>query len=503
MRLARLFPLLAAFALWASAAAREPVHARKAMVVAAEPHAARAGLDVLRESGNAVDAAVAVGLTLAVTHPTAGNLGGGGFMLIRFPDGRATFIDFRETAPAAATRNMYLDEAGAATDHSVVGYQAVGTPGTARGLEMARGKYGSMPWKRLIEPARRLARGGFALPYGLAREMRGNSRLARFPESVRIFHNGGEFFDYGQRLVQPELAATLDRMAKKGADELYLGETARRIAADMARNGGLITMADLAAYEPKERAPVTGSYRGYEIVSAPPSSSGGAGVIQMLNMLEGTDYFETGAGSARTIHFVAEAMRRFFADRAELFGDTDFATDVPLDRLISKVYARERARSIDPRRATPSREISAGPALGRESSQTTHYSVVDERGMAVAVTYTLNGGFGSGVTAAGTGILLNNEMDDFTACRARRTSSACCRASATPSNQQAAAVGDDADHRLQGWQAGAGGRLARRTDDHLDGAADDPQRDRPWHESATGGRLPAVPSPMDARRAAD
>ncbi|MBI1355805.1 MAG: gamma-glutamyltransferase [Acidobacteria bacterium] len=415
MRFVRLLSIVAlACAPAAQAATREPVHARKAMVAATEPHAARAGLETLRDGGNAVDAAVAVGLALAVTHPSAGNLGGGGFMLIRFPDGRSTFLDFRETAPAAASRDMYLDAAGKATDRSLVGYQASGVPGSARGFELARRKYGSLPWKRLIAPAQELAHKGFPLPWGMAQALRGSERLARFPESRRIFQNGGRFFEYGDRFVQPDLAATLDRMAKKGADEFYQGETARRIAADMARNGGSITLADLAAYEPKERRPLEGTYRGYDILSAPPASSGGAGVIQMLNMLEPTRYFEAGAGSAQAIHHVAEAMRRFFADRAEFFGDTDFAKDVPLRKLISKDYAQARAATIDPRRATPSAQVSAGPALGPESEQTTHYSVVDEQGMAVAVTYTLNGGFGSGVTAAGTGVLLNNEMDDFT-----------------------------------------------------------------------------------------
>lgn len=415
MAVSRAVILLLSFVAMAGAATREPVHARRAMVAAAEPHAARAGLQVLQEGGNAVDAAVAVGLALAVTHPTAGNLGGGGFMLIRFADGRSTFLDFRETAPAAASRDMYLDAAGEATDRSVVGYQASGTPGSVRGFAMARDQYGSMSWKRLIAPARELARDGFDLPWGLARALRENSRLAQFPESKRVFLNGGRFYAYGDRFIQRDLAATLDRLAKRGPDEFYTGKTARLIAADMARNGGLITLEDLAAYQPKERRPLEGTYRGYDILSAPPASSGGAGVIQMLNMLEGSEYYDSGAGSAQAIHIVAEAMRRFFADRAEFFGDTDFATDVPVAKLISKQYARERAAGIDAERATPSSEVSAGPALGPESSQTTHYSVVDASGMAVSVTYTLNSSFGSGVTAAGTGILLNNEMDDFTA----------------------------------------------------------------------------------------
>ncbi len=425
--------------LGATAATREPVHARRAMVASAEPNATRAGLDVLREGGNAVDAAVAVGLTLAVTHPTAGNLGGGGFMLIRFPDGRSTFLDFRETAPAAASRDMYLDADGEASDRSVVGYQASGVPGSARGFGLAQRRYGSKSWKRLIAPARELARNGFLLPWGLAQAMRGNSRLARFAESKRVFLNNGRFFDYGERLVQRDLASTLDRMAKHGPDEFYTGKTAELIAADMARNGGLITEADLAAYEPKERTPLSGTYHGYEILSAPPASSGGAGVIQMLNMLENSGYEKAGAGSAAAIHYVAEAMRRFFADRAEFFGDTDFATDVPLEKLISKDYARARARSIDPKRVTPSSAISAGPALGPESSQTTHYSVVDESGMAVSVTYTLNGSFGSGLLVrGGPAFCSTTRWTTSPPSRARPTSSDCCRASATPSNPASA-----------------------------------------------------------------
>lgn len=369
---------------------------------------------MLRSGGNAVDAAVAVGLTLAVTHPAAGNLGGGGFMLIRFADGRATFIDFREKAPAAATRDMYVGPDGKTTGESVVGYKAAGVPGTVRGLELALAKYGTQRWRTLVRPARRLAERGYPLMWGAAGAMRGSERMAQFPESRRIFQNGGRLFDYGDVFRQRDLAATLKRLERKGPDDFYTGETARRIAEDMRRNGGLITLEDLAAYDAKEREPVRGTYRGYEIVSAPPPSSGGAGVVQMLNMLEGSDYYEAGFGSAAAIHYVAECMRRFFADRAEYFGDTDFA-DVPLEELLSPEYARRRAATIDPERATPSAEVKPGLALAPEATQTTHYSVVDAQGNAVAVTYTLNGSFGSGATAKGTGVLLNNEMDDFTA----------------------------------------------------------------------------------------
>ncbi len=409
----RLSTLLLILALTLSAATREPVHTRHAMVVTTEPHATQVGVEVLRKGGNAVDAAVAVGLALSVTHPQAASLGGGGFMMIRLADGRSTFIDFRERAPAAATRTMYLDAAGKPTQDSVVGYRASGVPGSCRGYALALEKYGSWRWAKLVEPAIRLAKNGFPITYQFAQDLRDNERLPQFPESKRLFLRGGNFYAQGDVLRQPELAATLRRLAKRGPDELYTGETARRIAADMERNGGLITLKDLADYHAVERRPVVGSYRGYEILGAPPPSSG-SGVIQMLNMLEGSGYEKSGPGSAAAIHYVTEVMRRFFADRAEYFGDSDFV-DVPLDKLLSKDYARQRRATIDPDRATPSSEVHAGLGTAHESGETNHFSVVDPQGNAVAVTYTINGWYGSGVTVAGTGIVLNNEMDDFTA----------------------------------------------------------------------------------------
>lgn len=396
-----------------AAATREPVHARRAMVVSTEANATRAGLDVLRRGGNAVDAAIAVGFALAVTYPSAGNLGGGGFMLIRFADGRSTFLDFREMAPAAATRDMYIDANGEVTDGSLVGYRASGVPGTVRGFELAHEKYGSASWDSLLQPAIELAGRGFEVTYELAESLRSSGRLARFPESIRIFLDRGRFYDMGDVLRQRDLRRTLRRIAEYGATEFYEGKTARRIAADMERNSGSITLDDLKAYKAVERAPIVSKYENYEIFGAPPPSSGGVGVAQMLNMLEGSGYAQTGAGSTAAIHYVAEVMRRFFADRAEHFGDGDFV-DVPIKPLLSKRYAADRRATIDPARATPSAELRAGEPSGYESSETTHYSVVDASGNAVAVTYTLNGGFGSGVTAAGTGVLLNNEMDDFT-----------------------------------------------------------------------------------------
>ena len=384
------------------------------MVVTAERHATQIGIDVLKKGGNAVDASVAIGLALAVTEPNAGNLGGGGFMLVRMADGRTNFIDFREIAPSSASRDMYVNDQGEATDQSWVGYRASGVPGTVRGLALALGKYGTKSWESLVEPAHRLASDGFAVTWDLARSLRSSERLPLFPESFRIFLREGRPPGQGEVLRQPELASTLQRLRHRGPEDFYTGETARMIAADMREHGGTITLEDLRSYVPVERAPVTGTYRGHAIVSAPPPSSGGAGVVQILNILEGFDLAALGPGSASSIHLVAEAMRRFFSDRARYFGDTDFVS-IPLDGLLSKPYASQRRASIDSKRATPSAQLAEGNPGAHESDETTHYAVVDEQGNAVAVTYTLNGGYGSGVTARGTGVLLNNEMDDFTA----------------------------------------------------------------------------------------
>ncbi len=398
----------------AAAAARQPVRARHAMVVTREPHATEVGVAVLRAGGNAVDAAVAVGFALAVTHPAAGNLGGGGFMLIRFADGRAAFIDFRERAPAAASRDMYLGPDGKPTRESIEGWRAVAVPGTVRGLEYAARKYGTRPWADLLAPAIRLARDGFPVSWGLAESLRRSQLLARFPESRRIFQRDGRYFEPGERLVQPELARTLERIARAGADEFYQGETAHRLAAAMRENGGLITLEDMKAYRPVERAPLRGRYRGCEILTAPPPSSGGIGILQMLGILEGSGFEKHGAGSAASIHWMAEAMRRYFADRSEYLGDPDFVR-IPVRGLLDPRYLAQRRGSIDPERATPSERLGPGRPPGYESAETTHYSIVDAQGSAVAVTYTLNGSYGSGVTAPGLGFLLNNEMDDFAA----------------------------------------------------------------------------------------
>ncbi len=395
--------------------ARQPVHARQAMVVTVETHATDTGLAVLQSGGNAVDAAVAVAFALAVTHPSAGNIGGGGFMLVRMADGRQTFIDFRERAPAAATRDMYLDRHGKPTDESVTGYRAAGVPGTVQGMAFAHEKFGKRPWKELVQPAITLARNGFPVSWGLAEMLSGphaEARLAEFPESKRIFLNGGNYFQAGDTFRQPELAATLERIRDKGAAGFYEGETARLLAQDMREHGGLLTEQDLRDYAATERQPLVGSYHGNTIITAPLPSSGGIGILQMLGMLNQTDYGRSGAGSARTEHFLAEAMRRFFADRSEYMGDSDFVK-VPVAALLDPKYIDSRRATIDPDKATPSSAVRPGTLTSHESQNTTHFSIVDADGNAVAVTYTLNNSFGGAVTASKLGFLLNDEMDDF------------------------------------------------------------------------------------------
>lgn len=404
-----LMPLVSAFL-----SAHEPARARHGMVVADDPLAADVGVAVLKSGGNAVDAAVAVGFALAVTHPFAGNLGGGGFMLVRFADGRSTFIDFRERAPERATRNMYLDTQGNPTQDSVDGWRSVGVPGTVRGFELAQSKYGNQKWSELIAPAIELASKGYALSYKSAELLRSARNLARDSESKRILQKGGSYYDAGEVLVQPELAATLKRIGNSGAREFYEGETAHRLVSEMTAHGGLLTLADLQGYRAVERTPLTGAYRGLTIITAPLPSSGGIGILQMLGMLEGSGYGKAGPGAAATIHYTAEVMRRYFADRSQYLGDSDFVK-VPVKGLLDPAYIRERRASINPDQATPSDQINPGKPLGREGTETTHYSIVDAAGNAVAVTYTLNNGYGSGVTVPGLGFLLNDEMDDFTA----------------------------------------------------------------------------------------
>ncbi len=418
--------LSAFLAATAAAAPLRPTHAPHAVVTSVHELASSAGVEMLRAGGNAVDAAVATGFALAVVHPQAGNLGGGGFLLLRNANGKTRFIDFREKAPAAATENMYLDAQGnVIQDASVVGYKSVGVPGTVAGLVYAEKQYGKLAIEKVIAPAIKLARNGFPLAYEDTQDLKKDEHLAQFPESKRIFLRNGNYYQQGERFKQPELAATLERLAKD-PDTFYHGAMARELAAAIHKGGGLITAADLADYEVKEREPVRGSYRGYDIISAPPPSSGGVALIEILNILEGFDLNKFGNRSADAIHLEAEAFRRAFYDRADFLGDPDYAK-VPVAQLIDKKYAAAWRESIDPNHATPSRELhrpsfgelervaQSYPTAVREPQNTTHYSVVDAEGNAVSVTTTLNDSFGSRVTAEGLGFLLNDEMDDFAA----------------------------------------------------------------------------------------
>jgi gamma-glutamyltranspeptidase/glutathione hydrolase len=385
------------------------------MVVSASSIASDVGRDVLAKGGNAVDAAIATGFALAVTYPAAGNIGGGGFMVIRFPDGRATTIDFREKAPAAANPMMFTDSAGnySATIHHR-SLRAVGVPGTVAGFALAHEKYGKAAWTQLVAPAATLADTGFAAPPGLARSLASVVALLKqyemYPATLEAYSRHGTPYVAGERIVLPDLARTLGRIRDQGRNGFYTGETARLIAAEMQRGGGLITEQDLASYQAKERAPIRGTYHGYEIISMPPPSSGGVALVEMLNILEGYDLGRMGHNSPQYVHYVAEAMRRAFLDRARYLGDPDF-TSAPLDKLTSKAYEAELRKKILPDRASPS--APAQIAQAHESPETTHYSVVDANGMAVSVTYTLEQGYGVGAVVPGAGFLLNNEMGDF------------------------------------------------------------------------------------------
>jgi gamma-glutamyltranspeptidase/glutathione hydrolase len=399
------------------AASRQPVRARHAMVGSTDQRATEAGLDVLRRGGNAIDAAVAVGFALAVTHPAAGNLGGGGFMVIRLADGRETTIDYREKAPARAHRDMFLDETGEpVADRSRVGPLAAGVPGSVAGMAFAQRRYGKLSLREVLAPAIALARDGFEVSWALADSLGAEGRVFdRFPESARIFRRAdGRPFEAGDTLAQADLARTLTLVAEQGPDAFYRGAIADLIVAEMARSGGIITKADLASYEPRERPPVVGTYRGHRIVSMPPPSSGGIALVQLLNILEAFPLAEYGHNSSRTIHLVAEAARRVYADRSEWLGDPEFFT-VPATGLLSKAYAGHVRAGISETRASVSQDIRPGQPRQFEPSETTHYSVVDAEGNAVAVTTTLNGSYGNGQVVAGAGFLLNNEMDDFSA----------------------------------------------------------------------------------------
>ncbi len=392
--------------------AREPVHAKHAMVVASQP-AEQVGIEILKKGGNAVDAAVAVGFALNAAYPFAAAIGGGGFMTIRMADGTSTFIDFREEAPAKASKDMYLDASGNATRESASGWKSSGVPGTVRGFEMAHKKFGKLKWAEDLAPAVAMAEKGFPAPYAMAEMLRTARSLGNNPESKRVYQRDGKFFEAGEMVTFPDLAKTMARIAAKGADEFYLGETAHIFAAAMEANGGLITLDDLKNYKAVERKPLTGKYRNYTIITAPPPSAGGMGILQMLGMLEGSGYEKGGFGSASALHYEAEVMRRFYADRNQYIGDPDFVKN-PIAGLLDPAYIASRRASIDPAHATPSTVVGPGKPAGAESSETTHFDVVDEQGNAVSVTFTLNGGYGNGITVPGLGILLNNEMDDFT-----------------------------------------------------------------------------------------
>jgi gamma-glutamyltranspeptidase/glutathione hydrolase len=394
--------------------AAEPVRASGGMVATENGIAAGIGADVLRQGGNAIDAAVATAFAMTVTHPTAGNVGGGGFLVFRSAEGEATAYDFREIAPAAASATMFLKDGryDAALHHESL--LAVGVPGTVAGLHLAWSERGTRPWRQLLQPAIGLARDGFVVSDGLARSLQEvREEFAKHPPTLAQFSRDGRPLAAGEVLKQEELARTLERIAERGRDGFYRGETARLIAEEMRRGGGLITEADLAGYEARKRVPVRGSYRGWEILSMPPPSSGGTALVEILNVLEGYDLTASGYGSALSVHRMAEAMRRAFADRARFIGDPAFNDEAPWARLRSKEYAQELRRSIrDDRASTSSAESFEWPA---ESDETTHFSVIDAAGNAVALTYTLEDGYGVKRIVPGAGFLLNNEMGDFNA----------------------------------------------------------------------------------------
>jgi len=395
-----------------------PTVAKQAMVVTSDKIASEIGLQVLQQGGNAVDAAVTIGFTLAVTLPRAGNIGGGGFMLIHdAKTGNVIAVDYREKAPKNAHKDMYLDKAGNPDNQlSRFSHLAVGVPGTVAGLALALEKYGSLSLAQALQPAIKLAEKGFPMHHVLRDSLlRGEKRLKKSAETSRLFFKeDGSAYALGEQFVQPELASTLKQIAEQGVSAFYEGEIAKKIAADMAANNGLITLEDLKAYRPAIRQPIHGTYRGYDVYSMSPPSSGGVHIVQILNILEQFSIKEFGHNSQASLHVMAEAMKRAYADRSEYLGDTDFV-NVPLKGLTSKAYAKSLATQIPLDKATPSKSIAPANPLPYESNETTHFSVIDKAGNAVANTYTLNFSFGSGLTAKGTGFLLNNEMDDFSA----------------------------------------------------------------------------------------
>jgi len=395
-------------------ASSPPVRAKHGMVVSSHYLASQIGVKVLQNGGNAVDAAIATGFALAVTLPSAGNIGGGGFMIVHTKDGQVRAFDFREKAPAAAHARMFLDASGeytAPTNHE--GYLAIGVPGTVAGFFLAHEKLGQKPMRELLAPAIALAENGFTVTWGLHDDFKTLAdEFRQYPASAQVFlKNDTEVYEPGEVWKQPDLAKSLKRIQQNGRDGFYKGETARLLAAAMKEHGGLITEKDLAEYEAKERAPIHGTYRGYDVYSMCPPSSGGTAVVEMLNILEGFDLKAAGFGSAQHVHLLAESMRRAFADRARYVGDPDFNPDMPIAKLTSKEYAAQLRRSISLNRVSASHPVEFNEA--HESSETTHYSVVDAEGNAVVVTYTLEDWYGSKIVAEGLGFLLNNEMGDF------------------------------------------------------------------------------------------
>ncbi|NMN71951.1 gamma-glutamyltransferase [Rhizobium sp. 57MFTsu3.2] len=414
----RIFAVAAALSLSlapsAFAASPAPAEAEHGMVVTAQHLATDIGVDVLKNGGNAVDAAVAVGYALAVVYPTAGNIGGGGFMTIRLKDGEMTFLDFRERAPLAATKTMYLDAKGDIVPRaSLDGYLAVGVPGSVMGFETAREKYGTKSRQDLLAPAIRYAKEGFTLEQGDVANISGSAkRLAKDEAAAKIFLKAeGKPYAAGEKLVQPDLAAVLSSIADKGPDAFYKGMPADAITKTSQAKGGILAKEDFEQYAVRELKPVECSYRGYDIISSPPPSSGGVIICEILNVLEDYPLSFLGYGSAETVHLMVEAMRHAYVDRNAALGDPDFVEN-PMSTLLDKSYAKAIRAKIDPYKSGTSADLK--PLGAKESVETTHYSIIDDEGNAVAVTYTLNGSFGAGVVAPGTGILLNNEMDDFT-----------------------------------------------------------------------------------------
>ncbi len=391
----------------------ESIRSQAGMVSSQQWIASQVGADVLSSGGNAVDAAIATGFALAVTHPTAGNIGGGGFMVIRFPNGQSTAIDFREKAPLASHPEMWLDESGEySSEVHHRSYKAVGVPGTVAGFDKANRLYGVAAWADLVQPAIDLAGEGFELSESLAGSIARFAGRSPYEATVSAFTKGGAPYQVGESWSQPDLAKSLERIRDDRRDGFYQGETASLIAAEMRRGGGLITLEDLSRYQARERATIQGTYRGYDVISMPPPSSGGVAIVTMLNILEAYDLSGMGHNSAEYIHHLAEAMRRAYRDRAQFLADADFS-DVPVQRLTSKEHATWLRRNIDSERASISHPTDV--EMPPESPETTHYSVVDADGMAVSVTYTLESGYGSGIVVPGAGFLLNNEMGDFNA----------------------------------------------------------------------------------------